>query len=168
MKAFLASAICVGGLVFPAGATAIVCAPPGNSGVSQYLETVPGDSCNAPPSGSRGKAGGSLPPATLHKLAAQGAAGQAVERLVSSAQGTPSAGSPGAAGTHGAGANGVGGMRAARLAAEPGRGLIGGLLHPILTGSSSGGLGYALPLLLAAALGAVVATMVARRRAKHS
>ena len=37
---------CIAAVAFPAGAFAVRCAPPGNSGIDQYFETIPGASCN--------------------------------------------------------------------------------------------------------------------------
>ena len=159
-------AICSLALALTAVAGAAVCAPPGNSGVSQYLETVPGDSCSVPSSGAGAPHhGASLAPGTSKELARKGAAGLAVERLVSSTAPSTSAGTGGRGVRSGARAgSGAPASSKARLDADAGRGVIGGVLHPILTGSSSGGLGAALPLLLAATLGAILATMGSRRR----
>lgn len=157
MKASLAVAICFAALALPSGAAAINCAPPGNSGISQYLETVPGDSCSAPSTGSSGRPGGSLPAATRRRLASQGAPGLAVERLASSAAPSEASG----AATPGTRSQGA---RSIQLASDSGRDVIAGVLQPILSDSGPGGLGVGLPLLLAATLGAVTATLVARRR----
>ena len=51
MKLCVALIACLGALALPAGALAVRCAPPGNSGVSQYYETIPGPSCNTGPGG---------------------------------------------------------------------------------------------------------------------
>src|SRR5437660_12760417 len=78
-------------LAAPATALAANCAPPGVSGVDQYLETIPGSSCNAPfpatgGGGAGGAAGGSrLDPVTARGLQARGSAGVAVQRLVAEA-----------------------------------------------------------------------------------
>ena len=125
MKASLAVAICFAALALPSGAAAINCAPPGNSGISQYLETVPGDSCSAPSTGSSGRPGGSLPAATRRRLASQGAPGLAVERLASSAAPSEASG----AATPGTRSQGA---RSIQLASDSGRDVIAGVLQPIL------------------------------------
>ena len=146
--------VCGALLALPAGAGAAVCAPPGNSGVGQYLEVVPGASCNHKTGGPSGTHGGSLPPGTAHQLSSQGGAGQAVAALVRST-GTAPRGSAHRSGTH-----------TAAVPSAPGRSLLPALLHPIVSGSG-GGLGVLLPLLLAAALIAVGAAALLRRRRVH-
>jgi hypothetical protein len=162
----LAALASVVALVLPAGAAAVLCAPPGNSGVDQYFETIPGASCNAAPpgSGGNGGAGGHLPPAQSGQLAAQGPAGRAVERLVSST--APAQGQSAKAPSH------TGRSRAKTSTsiqptviapqAANGQGPVGGLVNPIVSGSASGGIGILLPICLAGAL--VIAVAVVLRR----
>lgn len=163
-------------LALPATAGALKCAPPGVSAISQYVESVPGSSCDHPTvgTGSRGS-GGSLPPGTSAALSRAGAAGRAVARLVT-ASGT-SSGARGAAGSGARGATGSshprpGGSSRAGLGTRPsglalngsGRNPVSGLLHPILSGSRSGGTGVLLPIfLIAAALLLLLAAVVRRR-----
>ncbi len=98
----LAATLCALCLALPASAAAQN-APPGNSGVDQYLETVPDAGGDRTPRGGRGsegdrgggqgsvegersgQAGLSLPPGTAGRLEAAGAEGAALERLVASA-----------------------------------------------------------------------------------
>jgi hypothetical protein len=165
VKVCLTLSACCAALVFPTGAAALKCAPPGNSGVDQYFETVPGSSCNHSSGGPGGGHNGSLPPGTSKQLASQGAVGQAVQRLVtssgtsaSSGAGTSGARTPRGTGTHAA-QSGSG-----TPVSGSGRGPLSAILHPVLTGSSSGGIGVLLPVLLVGALaGALVATVVRRR-----
>jgi hypothetical protein len=91
-----------------------------------------------------------------------------VKRLVAS---SGSGGSGSASGSAGSGA-GAGGQ-AGNGTASPdvgtsingsGRGPLSALLHPILSGSSSGGLGVLLPVFLIAALVLVLGATVLRRR----
>src|SRR5215216_5554545 len=83
--------------------------PPGNSGIGQYQETVPGAGGNHPTShgggGGSGNGGGggaqpAISPATAQALAAQGSAGQATANLANAT--APQNG----AGARGSGANG--------------------------------------------------------------
>jgi MYXO-CTERM domain-containing protein len=46
----------------------------------------------------------------------------------------------------------------------PGRSLLSALLHPIVTGSASGGIGPVLPIFLAGVLVLVLGALVVRRR----
>src|SRR5580704_15333692 len=84
----LATAAAAVALALPAGAMAGTCAPPGNSGVNQYVEVVPGVGCNhpstGPGSGNSGTGGGHLSSGTSHQLAAAGSTGHAVQALVAS------------------------------------------------------------------------------------
>jgi cobalamin biosynthesis Mg chelatase CobN len=168
--------VCCAALAFPAGAAAIKCAPPGVSGVSQYFETVPGSSCNHPSSGpGSGSGTGSLPAGTSKQLSKAGAVGNAIKQLVGTSgsnSGSSSSGS-GARGSGSSGPNARSGKSSVRgnsgsgvgpAVNGSGRGPLSALLHPILTGSSSGGLGVLLPILLGAALVAVLFGTVVRRR----
>ncbi len=97
------------GLAWPPGARAGVCAPPGNSGLSQYFEVIPGSNCNQAPPGSGPSSGtpghghhgqgGALPPGTGRQLSQQGPPGNAVKSFVDSTGTAPSnsttAGHPG-------------------------------------------------------------------------
>jgi hypothetical protein len=154
-------------LALPSAALAARCAPPGVSGVTQYFESIPGSSCNqTPPTGSGGKGRGSLPASTRHQLGAQGPAGQAVERLVASSGTAPApAPRPRGAGNHVR----SGSTSPAQGTSRPpdtggGRGLVAGILHPLLTGSTSGGVGVLLPVFLAGVLAGGLALRLVRRR----
>lgn len=173
MKLWLFLGACCAALALPAGAAAVTCAPPGNSGVNQYFEVVPGSSCNhapgGPGSGSSGGGHGTLPSSTSQALSKQGAVGQAVKALVASS-GTASSEStsgsrPRSAGSH-ASKHASGAARSGNRThlSGSGRGPLSAILHPILTGSSSGGMGVLLPVLLLAALVAVLGAVVLRRR----
>ena len=84
MKVWIGLAACFAVLVLPGSALAAHCAPPGNAGVNEYAETIPGASCNQTPgSHHHGNGGGGrLPSGTSRTLAAQGGAGHAVAQLV--------------------------------------------------------------------------------------
>ncbi len=187
MKLWIVLIASIAALALPSSALAVKCAPPGNSGVDQYYETVPGPSCNGPPGGSGHHHGHHLPGSTGRRLAAQGATGQAVAQLVantspigtagsgaSSASGSGAASNASAAGSNGTGGSGSAGAATGRQPAtgtEPtapavnGRNLISALLHPILTGASNaGGTGVLLPIFLAGALVLMLVGLVVRRR----
>jgi hypothetical protein len=171
LRLSLVACLVVAGLAFPASSLATSCAPPGNAGVDQYFETVPGANCNHSSGGGGGHhGGGSLPPGTSTQLSKQGAVGNAVKQLVaSSGVGSNSAGTGSAAGGSG---NGNGHSKSsgksvviptANLSGS-GRNPLSGLLHPVLTGSSSGGIGVLLPVLLGSALAVALLMTVLRRR----
>jgi hypothetical protein len=157
------------GLAFPASSLAASCAPPGNAGVDQYFETVPGANCNHSSGGGGGHhGGGSLPPGTGSQLSHQGAVGNAVKQLVASS-GVNNSGSGSTAGGSGNGgghpkSNGKSVSLPTANLSGSGRNPLSGLLHPVLTGSSSGGIGVLLPVLLASALVLALLVTVLRRR----
>ena len=64
MKALLLAASCAVVLALPATSIGASCAPPGNSGVNQYLETIPAANCNQTTgsSGRRGQGAARQPP----------------------------------------------------------------------------------------------------------
>src|SRR5438067_996750 len=165
--AFLAAA----GLAFPASSLAASCAPPGNAGVDQYFETVPGANCNHSSGGGGGNHGsGSLPPGTSTQLSKQGAVGNAVRQLVASS-GVSSNGSGSRSAAGGGRTDGGHPKSSGKSVALPranlsgsGRNPLSGLLHPVLTGSSTGGIGVLLPVLLASALALALLVTVLRRR----
>jgi hypothetical protein len=166
MMASLAVAACLMALGFPAGALASVnLAPPGNSGVDQYFETIPGTGGNQPAVGPGSGDSGSLSAAASRQLSAQGWVGQAIARLVSPPAGP--GGAPAAARarhTSRPAASDNASVNGSAAVSGSGDDAVSGVLHPILTGSSSGGVGILLPLFLAATLAVVVASAVRRRR----
>jgi hypothetical protein len=142
----LASGLCAA-LVLPASAVAQSSTlPPGNSGIDQYQENVPGPGGDKAigqsgaddeggggggalsPADEGGGGGGALSPALERKLAARGPAGKAVADAVA--------------------------------ATAPGR-LVG---EEVPGGSSGSGMGIALPIILVSTLLAAVAFLLARRR----
>jgi hypothetical protein len=128
-------------------------APPGNSSVDEYSESVPGPDGDRPvpregpvfpgPSGPVGGAAGS------RALRSLGADGRAVERFAS----------------HTGPRSALAGRGSRTLPAADGRSLPEQILDA-LTGSGQGGMGAMLPLLLLAA--AVATLLVARRRRRES
>jgi hypothetical protein len=168
----LATAAAAVALALPAGAVAATCAPPGNSGVNQYVEVVPGVGCNHPTSGPGSgngghHTGGTLPSSTSRQLAASGGAGKAVQQLVSSSgTGSGTSTSTGKAAGHpkrGHGSSG-GSPSVGRQINASGRSPLSALLHPILTGAGADGLGLILPVGLACILAFMVLVALLRRR----
>jgi hypothetical protein len=166
--AFLAAAITVVVVGAPT-ALAGTCAPPGNSGVNQYVEVVPGAGCNQPPAGPGSSSGGHsgsghLSTSTTQTLNGSGAAGRAVVALV----GSPPATSSGSRGRSHAGkgqTNAGPGANPSSTPSTSGSNPVSAILHPILTGSGSDGLGVLLPvLLLGVVLGTLLAGLIRRRR----
>ena len=157
-------------------------APPGNSSIDQYFESVPsadGSSTTTRPgeggatapgvpgtggeggggSGSGGSAG--IDSKIEKRLAAQGADGRAVESFT---RATRPGAAPGGPGTP-ENANGDRGAVAGVAAADRGKGTISSVIETATQGSSNGGMGAALPFLIALALmGAVAAVLLRRRR----
>jgi hypothetical protein len=130
----------------PSGALASkTIAPPGNSGVGQYVEVIPGSGGPAPV-GFSPNHGAVLSASARRRLEASGPAGKAVASFVQQT-GTPHAkhahGSPAPA--HGLSALGATAVRAA--------------------GSVGGGLGWGLPAALSAIVLAGLGILIARRRA---
>ena len=170
MKLRLLLIACIAALVaFPAGAMAASCAPPGVSGVNQYVETVPGASCgHSTTSGGGHQGGGALPPSTGVQLSKEGAVGNAVKQLVASSGVTGGGSGSGASGTGNGGGHSKSSGKSAVIPTAnlsgSGRNPLSGLVHPVLTGSSSGGIGVLLPVLLGSALALALLVTVLRRR----
>jgi hypothetical protein len=168
MKRWLFLIACCAALAVPAGAAAVTCAPPGVSGVNQYVETVPGSSCNHPfsgPGSGHNGGGGSLPPGTAKQLSKQGDVGKAVQGLVAATgPGSANAGSSSGRGSGKRSGSGAGSAGGGAGVSGSGRNPVSGILHPILTGSSGGGVGVLLPVFLGVALLLVLATSLLRRR----
>lgn len=161
-------------LLIPAAAGARVrtVAPPGNSAVNQYVESVPTAGGGRPTGtihagGSAGSGGsGPVAPSTQHALAQQGADGLAASALARAT--APAAGarpSNRASSTGSSGASGAGTHSMPRAGGGGSSGVAAVL--KTLTGSSShGGLGLLLPLILiVTAIGSGVFALRRRRAA---
>jgi hypothetical protein len=134
----------------PAGAAASkTIAPPGNSGVSQYVEVIPG-SGGPVPVGSSPNHEPVLSASARHRLEASGPAGKAV---ASFAQQTGAPRAKHATTHHGAPAAGHG---------TP----LPGATSVRAAGSVGGGLGWGLPAALGAIVLAGLGILIARRRAR--
>jgi hypothetical protein len=167
MKGLATGLLIAVSLLLPAGASAhTVVAPPGNSGVSQYLEVVPSANGGRPSgpiaSGATGQR--TLSPATERAFARQGAVGRSAAALANATApiGGQAIAEPGGHSTaHGS--LGVG--AAAPSAASAGGESPASSLAKALSGSAGGGgLGLWLPVILAGcAVGGGVLALIRRR-----
>jgi hypothetical protein len=124
-------------------------APPGNSAIDQYLETVPGASGNHPAAGAGGGGGaGVLTAAQRARLDKLGPDGKALSAIVES---TSPAKARATAGT-------------ARPPAADGRSPLSEVLGAATGSDGGGGMGPLLPAILIASLLGAVALVVMRRR----
>jgi hypothetical protein len=145
----------------PAQAQQQQVAPPGNSAIDQYLETVPGADGNTPldqnagaPGAARGGSPG-LSPAAKRELESLGPEGKAASRLYdASLRGQPA---PTAAARSAAQADPV-------RRADDGDSGVPAVLDGILADDLDAGMGALLPLLLAGSLVAAIAAGALRRR----
>lgn len=143
-----------------------VIAPPGNSGVSQYVEVVPGAG-GSTPVGSHPAHGPVLTPAQRERLEAAGRSGKALASFVQQtgvANGKGSSASS-ASRAHGQGRHGKAGGGAGSGSSSGGS---GGSLAPAVPASSTKaatGLGWGLPAALGAIALAAAGIAVLRRRA---
>lgn len=154
----------------PAMAKTKTQAPPGNSGVEEYLEVVPGGGGNRP-SGSLKRSKRALSPKARGALRSYGRDGQAASNLasVTADDSSPRGGKGGKGGRAGqAAALGA----AARTAGESDSGDDGGVigaLKRVWSQLGGDGLGAGLPILLFATLaGAVLLTLRRRQRSSES
>jgi hypothetical protein len=162
-------------LVLPTGAVAkrTTVAPPGNSGISQYLEVVPTAAGPSPP-GAGGGQGGVLTGLQRHRLDASGPNGRTLVTVVDATapqQPAPANRSPAATGQSGApgeGAsrapNGTGATQALPPALTGSR---ASLIFDAVDGSGGGGLGGFLPAFMLVSALALAGAYAARRRRLH-
>jgi hypothetical protein len=151
--------VCIGLLALPAPALAAdTHAPPGNSEVGEYLETVPGAGGNTPTRGRR--APKPLDPAAVlgarnaNRLEALGTDGEAAARAIAAAAQDQGAG------------NGRGldnSTRSGEPASDHSTPSVVSAIGKSLDGSSGGGLGIWLPLLLLASTAAAAGLGLHRR-----
>jgi hypothetical protein len=155
--------------VLPASAALAATAPPGNSEVNQYAETLPGgggeNTVNPPGSGPGGGGGGNgsaqgqggapvIPPKTQRQLDRLGPDGRAAAALAEANAPQAPAGSQ----AQGGGAGGAG--------AGKGDSVVGAV-SGALTGSDQGGMGAFLPIALFGVAGLGIGYALARRRARQ-
>jgi len=124
-------------------------APPGNSAIDEYLETVPGATGNRRPTppGSGGGAA-TLPPAERARLERLGPDGKALADVVD-ATSPPRAASQ---------------KRTVEPTVAEGRSPVGEVFDAITGNDDGGGMGALLPAILLASLLGVIALVVMRRR----
>jgi hypothetical protein len=148
---------CALALALPAAAGAQdTNAPPGNSGIDEYLETVPSASGDRPTGGGgasrAGENTGRVPSVVAEGLSGRGADGHAVEDLVRS--------SPAAARAHRGGE--TSGAKPYGPVAEPrGDSPLSSVARAV-GGDDGGGMGAVLPAILLGALAAFAAVVVVR------
>jgi hypothetical protein len=147
----LLSALVVLVLALPAGATAQsqqTNAPPGNSAIDEYLETVPSATGNQRPgaAGPAGSGGGGLTPAQRAKLDRLGPDGKALANAVD-ATAPPTAT-----------------KTSRQIDSENGRSPISAVFDAATGSNGGGGMGIVLPIILLASLLGVIALVVLRRR----
>lgn len=131
-------------LAVPASAAGGPVAPPGNSGIAQYLEVTPGAEGPTAPNGD----GHALRAATRRQLEARGATGRALARF---ADATAPADRPATSST-------------TRAGVEPdGDSPIAGTATALFATSDAGGVGLLLPLVLIVST-AVLSLLALRRR----
>lgn len=148
--------------------------PPGNSGIDQYTESIPGAGGNHPTSGGHGGGGGNpsaVSPSVIRMLNSQGPAGRGAARLATAT--APNLRGTGADSTGGAGRNATagngGGSRAASggndASGSAGSGSGAKAIGAELTGSGADtGMGIWLPIILGSTLAAALALTVLRWR----
>src|SRR4051794_11393696 len=149
----------------PALAKNKIHAPPGNSGVDEYLEVVPGGGGNRPAS-KPGGSNGALNGKARRALRSYGSDGRAAANLAA-ATADPSSGGRSRSGARG-GASGKAGKGSAALAAadketDNGDSGILSALKRVASGVGGTGLGIGLPILLLAVLAAGVVFGMRRR-----
>lgn len=149
-------------------------APPGNSGIDEYIESYPGPVGNETTGSDDGARGSPLSPRARRRLEDQGAEGESAARLADrtapgrdasragSSRGRPPAGG-GDSGAEPGGAPVVPGRSFGELEADESAGVLPSL-RDALFDPAGGGLGAGLPILLAAGLIAAVAARIVRRR----
>jgi hypothetical protein len=185
MKLILLTLLLAIGITAPAAARLRVIAPPGNSGVGQYVETVPtagggrptstvhpvaggshgsggggsvgGSAGGGGTSGGGSATGGTIAPATQRALVAHGAAGAAAAAFANAT--APSRARPVV--SHAAG-------RTRSAVSTPpsanGSSPMGSLLRAVTGSTSNGGLGPLLPVILIGSLFGAAALALLRRR----
>lgn len=132
-------------------------APPGNSAIDEYVESVPSASGNHPTKPGGGQPAG-LSKSSTAALSKLGKDGKAVEQLV--------AGTGGAVTKPSQGAKATKTPAGPTIVADSGRSPLAATAHAVLTSSHSdgGGMGILLPAILGAAVLAAIAAVVLRRR----
>lgn len=149
MTRLLSAVVALALLAVPPGAAAQTNAPPGNSAIDEYLETVPGATGNQRPrQPGTGGEGTILTPAERKRLEALGPDGKALADAVDATAPAPAA-KPG---------------RKIDIDAAQGRSPIIAVFEAATGQDGGGGMGFMLPVILLASLLGVIALVVLRRR----
>jgi hypothetical protein len=149
----------------PASAKTTV-APPGNSGVQQYLEVVPSAGGDRPPSHRGGSA---LTKHEARRLDAQGADGRALRQIIDASapdavrQAAKRSRHRSPAGRVRPSASGP--SKAAQGTPRQGSSVLSSAAKSLSTGAEAGGMGLLLPVLLIGSAGAIGGIALLRRRA---
>jgi hypothetical protein len=130
-------------------------APPGNSAIDEYLETVPGPTGNGVPR-PRVAGGGTLTAAERDRLEQLGADGRTLATIVEATSPAPASGATSPAPKKHRPATGV-----VRLPDAKGHAPLGAVLG---VAEGDGGMGLLLPAILLASLLAVIGLVLLRRR----
>ncbi len=158
---FLPLVVVIGVLLGLAGtAQAASIAPPGNSAVDQYFESVPSAAGNQPPTGGAAAGHpGTISAGTRSALASSGADGRAAAALA--AAGAPALTAPAATAPAAAAKTAGGAAPSPSIVAAP---TPTGQLPRTTAAVASSGISPVLPIVLGAALLAAIAFAVVRRR----
>jgi hypothetical protein len=147
LSAIVATALVA--LALPLGAAAQTNAPPGNSAIDEYLETVPSATGNQRPR-QPGAGESVLSPAQRARLEKLGPDGKALADAVD-ATAPPAAAKPS-------------GRQKLDIEGAKGRSPISAILDAAVGSDGGGGMGLFLPIILLASLLGVIALVVLRRR----
>jgi hypothetical protein len=154
-RSFAPLVLVLAALALPSAAAAAGSnAPPGNSGVDQYFETIPSAGGNHPAARGAKPGAGGLSAAERRRLAAAGPTGAAAADLAA-------ANAPRRARHHAPAGT------TAPLPSAAGRSPFSAALHAV-SGSDSSGLGILLPLILGATLLAGILAVAVRRRSSQA
>jgi hypothetical protein len=150
-------------LAAPSASASRVIAPPGNAGVGQYVEVVPGAG-GSTPVGAHSSHGPVLSAAQRQRLEAAGGSGKALARFVqrTGVAHSKSSSSTSAGSRHSAG--GPAGNKPQSSASAASRSLPAAVPDSATRSAGSGGLGWGLPVALVAVALAAVGIAAARRR----
>lgn len=140
-------------------------APPGNSGIDQYLETVPEADGSKPPGTQKPESGSGLPADTAAELDAAGDDGADVAALVA-ATGPKASGGAKGGGKAAPDQPSATGKGASKTAGDKSKDAVAGVSGPALGGTGSDGIGPLLPAVLILSGAAAIGFLVRRRRSE--
>lgn len=152
--------LCAGALLSAAPAAAQQStAPPGNAGIDEYVETVPGASGNRTPR-ERGRRGGGILPAEARRaLEREGADGERLAQLIQQTADAPARRAPrGERDRDGTPEPAAPGLR------DGGESPLAAVVSAATGSGGPSGMGIVFPLLIAVSLLAVIAAVLVRKR----